>query len=39
MERNAKKKTADNMFPEKFIDKYNDFIQYLNTHSISLGQF
>lgn len=27
------------MFPEKFIDKYNDFIQYLNTHSISLGQF
>lgn len=25
------------MFPAKFIDKYNDFIQYLNTHSVFTG--
>lgn len=28
-----------NLFLEKFIDKYNDFIQYFNTHMISFWQF
>lgn len=36
---NSKRKTIENVRKEQFIDKYNDFIQYLNTHSISLGQF